>query len=80
MKYVEIYARLSLAADCMIADIETDERDPEGLAEVGEPSWELRTDKAIAAEIGEMIAEHFLEVEDESDKEKEYSPHDILWG
>jgi len=59
----------------MIADIETDER-----ADVGEESWELRTDKAIAAEIGAMIAEHFLEVEDESDKEKEYSPHDILWG
>jgi len=62
MKYDEIYKRIELAAECIILDIEADEREPEELAAEGF-NWEELSDDELAKEIGMLITEQFTEVD-----------------
>ena len=51
MKYAEILNRIELAAECVIKDIELDQREPEELAAEGIVSWEERPISEVATEI-----------------------------
>ena len=62
MKYDEIYKRIELAAECIILDMQCDEREPEELAAEGF-NWEELSADELAKEIGMLITEQFTEVD-----------------
>ena len=62
MKYAEILNRIELAAECVIKDIELDQREPEELAAEGIASWEKRPISEVATEIGQLMMQQFIEV------------------